>query len=478
MYSFGSVAYSIGNTAFRNELRLLLPDSYNQLEFMSPNRHPVSRRQRIAIGILAPLFLVSLALLLITVGRDSEQSATVVTVPAAVETLHVPGGSAEFERGSDAKAQPSVTAAVESAEWDVTVPSDIEQPALPERAVSDLDGLERLSLPPHDFFETALRLGQFDLGERTVARPPGAVGDRETFFTADGPRQAELLLVTEQGSYWSELGLNLDPAALAVAVERVEQEMLPVLAASFGREWSPGVDNDPRFHVLHVAGSPDAAELGYFTDENEFPRSLFAESNEREMVYLNMARLDVGTDLYLGTLVHELQHLIHWNLDPNEQVWLNEGLSQLAETMVGLDTVSAAPYLEQPQIRLDAWTTRPPDVFAHYAGSYLFVRYLQERLGTEAVSELARYPADGMAAVQTILEAYAPGLSWQQFMMEFAAAVYLDDPAAGSAYDFASLELRDPSLATRARVLPFATIRGCPSSVWTISILICPVPPA
>ncbi len=443
-----------------NELRRLLPGGYNRLQFMSRNHLPASRRQRIVLGVLTPLFLASLALVLIMVGNDDERSAAAPVPTTVVETVQASDGSTEFERGSEAKAQPSPLVLVESVEWSVTVPSDVEQPTLPARAISDLDSLERLSLPPHDFFETALRLGQFDLGERTVQHPPVAVGDRETFFTADGPRQAELLLITDRGSYWSELGLNLDPAALAAAVDRVEQEMLPVLATSFGREWLPGVDNDPRFHVLHVAGSPDAAELGYFTDENEFPRSLFAESNEREMVYLNMARLDVGTDLYMGTLVHELQHLIHWNLDPNEQVWVNEGLSQLAETMMGLDTVIAAPYLERPQIRLDAWTTRPPDVYAHYAGSYLFVRYLQERLGMQAVSELARYPADGMAAVQTILDAYAPGLSWQQFMMDFAAAIYLDDPAAGSAYDFAALELPDPSLATRARVLPFATIRG------------------
>ncbi|MHC5804586.1 hypothetical protein ACYTX7_10290, partial [Streptococcus pyogenes] len=77
--------------------------------------------------------------------------------------------------------------------------------------------------------------------------------------------------------------------------------------------------------------------LGYFTDENQYPRSLFSQSNEREMIYLNMGQLTLGTPLYDGTLVHEVQHLIQWNLYDNEDQWFNEGLSQIAEVIAGLD---------------------------------------------------------------------------------------------------------------------------------------------
>lgn len=432
---------------------------------MSSNEHHSTGRQRTTLLLLITVFLASLALLLLLMARDAERAGQPVdeVAGAAVAQPATPADSATFERGNEAKAVPSASpAAVEPATWPATIPAGIEQIVLPADAYAELTQLEQLSLPAHDPFETAQRLGKFDLGPRTVSLPAARPGQRETFYAAGGPLQAELQLITDHGYYWTELGLNLNPDTLAMAADRVEREMWPVLAASFGREWSPGVDQDPRYHVFHVLGAPEAAELGYFIDENQFPMTLFAESNEREMVYLNMASLELGTDLYVGTLVHELQHLIHWNLDPNEEVWLNEGFSQLAETMMGLDTVSVTPYLENPQIRLDAWTTQPPDVFAHYAGSYLFLRYLEQRLGAGAMSELARHPANGMAAVRTLLAAYAPELSWERLMTDFAVALYRDDAAAGPQYEFAGLDLPQPSLATRARTLPFTTIRGLP----------------
>lgn len=428
---------------------------------MSQKPH-LPRRAAVLVALIT-LLLISASLVLVACDNRNPTSGTV----AGDQAEQMAGGSGSAvssdtaTRPADGKAvSPQSGTPVRPDRWPVDIPQDIDRRPLPERAAADNARLEQLSLPVHDFFETAQRLGRFELGERVVEHPPSQQGDRQTFSTQDGPRQAELLLVTELGYYWAELGLNIDPTALADAVERVERELYPVLVSGFGQEWRPGVDQDDRFTVLHVLGSPDAYELGYFTDQNQFPRSLFGESNEREMVYLNMARLDVGSELYLGTLIHELQHLAHWNLDANEAIWMNEGLSQLAETVVGLDTVDVMPYLEQPEVRLDAWSYNPPDVYAHYASSYLFLLYLREQAGMTAITELVRHPGNGLAAVQSILDAYQSGTTWRDLFADWIAANYLDDPAAGSKYAYNSLEMNPPSLATRARVLPFTTIRG------------------
>ena len=205
----------------------------------------------------------------------------------------------------------------------------------------------------------------------------------------------------------------------------IRDSYYPILTRVFGQEWRPGIDGDPRFTVFHVLGASDTVELGYFSDENEYPRALFADSNEREMIYLNMARLEAGTPLYDGTLVHEVQHLIQWNLDGNEDRWLNEGLSQVAETLLGLATVDPHPFLEQTQVRLDRWGGES-EALIHYANSYLFVLYLWEQLGDAALSELARHPANGLAAVRAVLAGHRPGLPLEEFAADWATALYLD----------------------------------------------------
>ncbi len=337
------------------------------------------------------------------------------------------------------------------------VPPTVVQRPAPERAERDFAALFAVSPPVHDYFDTAEALARADYGERTVDGPTDALGDRRTFFTNDGPRPAELVYEDELATYWVEVGLAVDRTALAAAAERLRNEYYPLLARSFGQEWRPGIDGDPRFAVLHVLGAPDTYELGYFVDENQYPRALFDRSNEREMIYLNMAQLDQGA-LYDGTLVHEVQHMIQWNLDANEDKWLNEGLAQVAETLVGLDTIDPHAYMERTDVRLDRWTEQAPDIHAHYAGSYLYLLYFWEQLGDAALSELARHPANGLAAVRAVLAGHRPELSLEQFTADWATALLLDGAAADARYQIDGATLAPPFFANRVRRLPFDAV--------------------
>ena len=363
-------------------------------------------------------------------------SAAVTPTPAPLVTL------------TSQPPMPTVTAAFPS------VSATVDSRPPPARAELDYARLFTTTVPALNSFAAAEELGGLELGEPAVIAAPYAVGDRATFQTADGPRQTELVYLDELAAYWVESGLVIDRNALAAAAERLRARYYPLLSAIFGQEARPGVDGDSRFHVLHVLGPPDADELGYFSDEDEYPRALWPGSNEREMVYMNLSQLEAGTPLYEGTLVHEVQHLIQWNLDANEDAWLNEGLSQVAETLVGLDTVDAWPYYEQPFVRLDRWSDL--DVEAHYAGSYLYLLYLWEQLGDAALAELARHPANGLAAVRAVLAGHRPDLTLEQFSGDWLAALYLDGQTTDPRYDLAHVAGTGPFFLTnRARQLPF-----------------------
>ena len=405
------------------------------------------------------LFLLCAGIVLLgwTALRVFRPTALLPVTPPAVAAVVSPAPStsaaAALDRPSDGKLQPTPAA---SAIAFAALPPAIDQRPLPARAELDFTRLFTTTLPALDYFSAAEELGRVDLGERTLLRPSVPVGARATFQTGDGPREAELVYQDELAAYWVEVGLGLDTTAITAAAERLRRQYYPLLRQNFGQEWQPGVDGDPRFTVLHVLGPPDDYELGYFSDENQYPRALFGESNEREMVYLNMSQLEVGTPLYDGTLVHEVQHLIQWNLDANEDTWLNEGLSQVAETLVGLDTVAAEAWLEQPYVRLDSWSAEEPGVYAHYAGSYLYLLYLWEQAGDLALRELARHPANGLAAVRAVLAGHRPDLSLEQFTGDWAAALYLDGAASDPRYTLArAYDLGPVFLANRARQLPF-----------------------
>ncbi len=330
---------------------------------------------------------------------------------------------------------------------DIDVPAEIYQEPIAPRAFTDLQALLSADYPTHDYFETAVRLGNEDLGERTVpSSEQYEIGDTRRFFV-DGTRQeATLMGLTEHAYFWVEEGLDYEQADVQEAADKFESEYYGRLVDLFGDVWNPGIDHDPRISILHNVEAVES-ELGHFTSEDEYPRSLFSQSNEQEMIYLNMGELRLGSDFYYGTLVHEVQHLIQWNVDASEAVWLNEGLAQLAEIYLGYDdTADSADYLDEPDTRLNSWNYDEDQVYRHYAAAYLFSVYLWEQLGDEAIQALSRHPANGLAGVQAILQQFAPDITLDQLLANWMVANYLDDADAGPLFSYDSLRLKRPSM--------------------------------
>lgn len=355
---------------------------------------------------------------------------------------------------------PNPTATPAPAALELNPPAAIEQQPAPMQAQEFLANLLAANYLARDYYESASRLGSQNVGERTVIAGPYAVGARQTFTTDDGRVEAELMAVTDHAYFWVETSLGYDPAEVVEVAQQFEGQFYPEVTRLFGTEWRPGIDNDPRFSILHLDGYAEGSELGFFDSGDEFPRTINRASNEQELVYLNMENLLLGEDLYFGTLVHEAQHLIHWNLDSNESTWTNEGLSQLVELMVGLDTVDTVfDYLDNPGTQLNSWEYEDEDaIYAHYGAAYLFMVYLWEQLGEQAIMDLARHPGDGLVGVNGILAAYRPEQGLADFIGDWTVANYLDDPAAGAEYGYTNLYLDKPTHALEIDTVPFSGI--------------------
>ena len=62
---------------------------------------------------------------------------------------------------------------------------------------------------------------------------------------------ATLVYSTPVAYVWVEDGQEYDQAAIARSIDRFSSVTYPDDVNTFGSEWHPGVDNDPRLHILY-----------------------------------------------------------------------------------------------------------------------------------------------------------------------------------------------------------------------------------
>ena len=229
---------------------------------------------------------------------------------------------------------------------------------------------------------------------------------------------------------WVEEGRVVDREALARSIATFDGQIYPTSRAYFGSEWKPGIDGDPRLVVLNAS---IVGAAGYFGSANEYSRTVNPYSNEREMFVMNLDALTPGTAGYDAVLAHELQHMIHWNMDSNEDAWLNEGASELAEEVNGfsLSHSGASRFQSDPDVQLSTWETSDEKLSAHYGASFLMLSYLLERYGPEFVRDLVAEQGAGVAGLDAVLGRYDAEMTFDELFADWLVANYLDAPALG-----------------------------------------------
>jgi len=300
------------------------------------------------------------------------------------------------------------------------------------------DLVERLAgnpMPPSDPLALARELRGESAGiPRVVRSTPIAVkvGDDRRFWIGDLDQSrmyeitATLRLQTEHLQMWVHDQVEVEQSAIERSGRAFEEIIYPTDHQRFGREWIPGVDGDPHVLVLNALFS---GATGYFSSVNEHSRLVNPYSNECEMFVVNVGMVRPGTPDYDSVVAHELQHLIHWHLDSNEEAWLNEGASELAEDVSGYgpSRSSIHQYELAPDVQLNAWSEDEAQLGAHYGAAYLMMRYFLDRFGPEMVRELVQSPLNGLASFVAVLERHGAG-SFDDLFADWVVANTLDRP--------------------------------------------------
>ncbi|HET7378373.1 MAG TPA: hypothetical protein VFK30_16800, partial [Anaerolineae bacterium] len=197
----------------------------------------------------------------------------------------------------------------------------------------------------------------------------------------------------------------------------------------FGSEWTPGIDCDPHLYVLHTSNTSAG---GYFNSEDEYTTAVRPDSNEHEMFYIDLEGVGgpqiVGVGYYMSTLAHELQHMIHFHIDRNEDTWVNEGLSVLAQFLNGYEIGGYdAIFADEPNTQLDFWPEGGGEG-VNYGAAFTFWLYFYDKFGEKGITDLVADPLNGLDGVAAALKQVGYNGTVDDFFANWVVAKYLNKP--------------------------------------------------
>jgi immune inhibitor A len=299
---------------------------------------------------------------------------------------------------------------------------------------SVLTDLTSAQIPSWDRYDLARRFRGAPAAPPVSATPPSdEIGSLATFWVSNGDTnsylqvKAELVYTTEHVAMWVEEGVSYDRNVLVAAADRFEAKTYPTDRRYFGDEPSPGIDDDVRLYILNTT-QLGSGVLGYFYSPSEYLASVVPYSNEHEIFFISTAALSMGEDAYGGVLAHEFQHMIGWNTDMNEESWVSEGLSELAIFVNDLGSSDFVPsFLQNPDLQLNTWPENG-NTGPHYGASYLFMAYLLDRFGEEAIRALEADPANGLVGIDDTLKRIDPSMDADRLFGEWSLANLLQNP--------------------------------------------------
>ncbi len=370
-------------------------------------------------------------------------------------------------------AQPPPTAAPTAAP--TSAPPPVSAAKL--QALATLDQLLQAELPHRDPVQLVAELHP-PPADAPASAPPTQTsatyqtGDTVQFWVHNSDArkniriEARLVYQSAVANVWVEEGQPYDSRPLRRSIDRFTDNIYPALVAAFGSEANPGVDNDPRLHVLH-ATQLGSGIAGYFYSADKYPTTVNPFSNQKEIFFINLSWLNQLRDYtpYETVLAHEFQHMIHWNQDRGEDLWLNEGLSEYAQELAGYapDVNFATLFLADPDLPLTAWSATPGASAPHYGASYLWVAYLAQRFGDNFLRTLVAEQANGAAGIGRALAQHTVETPFDTLFADWVVANWVDDPAALAAdgrYGYEAIELPERQAAAQQIHLPLSRTAG------------------
>ena len=234
---------------------------------------------------------------------------------------------------------------------------------------------------------------------------------------------------------------NIPNWLIALATE-FEERIYPIETNFWGKEYSPGVDNDERVTIV-LSPLIDSAG-GYFDTGNENLKTLDSKSNQREMFFLNVNIIN-STKRLSSFLAHEFQHLITFNQKDilrniSDDIWLNELRSEYSATLLGYNDLFEDSNLQR---RLKAFLDFPSDSLTEWknkAGDYgavaLFGEYVAEHYGSSILVDSLKSEKTGIASIDEALTKNNYNANFEEVFRNWSIANILNNIIISSNYGY------------------------------------------
>jgi hypothetical protein len=298
----------------------------------------------------------------------------------------------------------------------------------------------------------------FNFGTNRASSQPATVRHataHAAFYVTDAVWPSfEAVITGSRPDLWSVLGTAYEAA------------ILPALGTYFGPESDVDGNGQMSFVFADLGRTGTGGfVVGYFDPTDVLfaadPGCGGTGSNGADVLYL----LDIATfnanaptrftydvivdEEYPGTMAHELQHNVNFNVrcllgpcNPTEETWLNEGLSMVSEDVAGFglhataERARVASYLGRfRDFSLTGWEADP---VGNYGGVHAFMRYVLDQEGPGFTRALVNDSRSSIANFEA-----ASGVPWEVAMARFATASLLSqEPVwpADPAYDLFSYD--------------------------------------
>jgi hypothetical protein len=310
---------------------------------------------------------------------------------------------------------------------------------------ADLDLYRSLSeqkAAPADRTELAIEIEK--LNPALLPTPPTQpvqtyqVGDTRTFWVHNGTTfeykqiTAKLMFISKHAYFWQDVN---NAALNAAGTEATSEDWAAAgdsfdtsyerVRAVFGSEETPGLDGDPRLFVVNSDSL--GKEGGHFSQADQLPAAVEAHSNEGQYFFIsNTWSSGIASNYYKEVLAHEYQHMIHKHVDPDEEGWLNEGLSMLAQQIAGMRGDNwVSEYFITPDQSLWYWSSTSAD----YGQSYLYLEYIYELFGDDFIKALAANQSNGLKSIDETLTEFNSPRNADELYMDALTAAFFNNPA-------------------------------------------------
>ncbi len=259
--------------------------------------------------------------------------------------------------------------------------------------------------------------------------------------------------------------------------DRVGQNLIDSLVLGMGHRtpsgsWNPGagiIENDEEIFgeppdvdgdgvtdvlVLDVRdgfnGTTETTFIAGFVTTGDLSSTI---GNGADVLYIDTEpSLRLGTSFLEATAAHEYQHLIMYNWDLEEITFVNEGLSEWAEMVLGYPA-RPMEYLQEVQdYNVPLLGYDRTNSFPDRQRGQLFVNYIAERFGVLNVGKITRSTLPGAPGLRNALINMQAGITLEELIFDFHLANGINDRNIDTRYGYAT-PVRNGVRATPAPVV-------------------------